>query len=66
VKKLGKIEREWADRAKTIRAAVRLKYSLLADDELRDLLPEERIKFDKLVQQGKLPDKVDAKKALSA
>lgn len=64
--KLGKIEREWANRAKTIRAAVRLEHAIMADEVLRDLLPEEKLKFDKMVQQGKFPDVVNVKKALGA
>ena len=46
---------------KTIRTAIRLKHSLRADDELRDVLPGYLLAFDKAVMQGKLPPPIDTK-----
>ena len=53
--KRDKIEHEWFKRRKVLVAAVRLKYALLAEDELNDLVEEEQKKFYQLVAKGKLP-----------
>jgi hypothetical protein len=52
------IQQLWHERAKSIRTAIRLKYSLMADAEINTLIDAERIKFFKLVQKGKRPDAV--------
>jgi hypothetical protein len=57
----GIIEQGWANRLKIIKAAVRLEYSILADNELNRRLDEERTKYFKQVQQGKLPKALAAK-----
>ena len=49
-----KIELAWQDRAKTLRAAIRLKHSLAADAEINVRLTEERDRFYKAVQHGRL------------
>lgn len=45
----------WAMRLKTIRSQIRLKYSLMADKELNDVIQEESRKYFKAVQAGKEP-----------
>lgn len=60
----GNIEQTWQNRQKAIRAAVRLKYAIMADNELNVLLDEERTKFFKSVQQGQLPAPIDTKKII--
>lgn len=55
----GSIEQAWANRVKVLRAAIRLKYSLLADNELNAMLDEEKKKFHKFVQQGQLPKPIE-------
>jgi hypothetical protein len=51
---VDKILRAKIDMAKVIRAKVRLKYALLADNEIRDVLPIAEKAFDKAVMQSKL------------
>jgi hypothetical protein len=51
----GNVQQAWADRAKVIRAAIRLKHSLAADREINERLDEEKKKFDKEVLRGRLP-----------
>lgn len=60
----GNVEQSWANRQKAIRAAIRLKYSIRADNELNVVLDEERKKFFKSVQQGQLPAPLDTKKLI--
>lgn len=61
----GKIEQAWANRLKILRTAIRLKYSLLADEELNIRRDQEYKKFYKAVQDGKVLPPLDPKKALS-
>lgn len=49
---------------KIIRAAVRLKHSIAADNELNEVLPEAEMRFDSAVQRGKLPSPVEIKRAV--
>lgn len=51
----GQIQHLWHERQKTIRTAIRLKYSLLADQEIDKTIDVERKRFFKLVQKGVLP-----------
>ena len=60
----GNIEQAWLNRLKVLRAAIRLKYSLMADNELNIRRDEEYKKFYKAVQEGKLLPPLDPKKAL--
>lgn len=62
----GKIEQAWANRLKVLRAAVRLKYSIMADNELNERIEYERRKFEKAVQNRKLLPPLDPKQALVA
>lgn len=62
----GRVEQEWANRVKILRAAIRLKYSLMADNELNERVDAEKRKFDKAVQDGRLLPALDPKKALDA
>ena len=45
-----------ADSIKAVRAAVRLKHSIRADNDLNKVLPRVEREFYKRVQQGELPD----------
>ncbi len=60
----GNIEQAWANRLKVLRAAIRLKHSIMADEELNAVLDEEKKKFFKGVQSGKLPKAIDVKSTL--
>jgi hypothetical protein len=60
--KRDKVLQGWANRLKVIRAAVRLKYSLMADNELNEIIEAEAKKYFKSVQQGQLPEPLDLKK----
>jgi hypothetical protein len=62
--KRDKVLQGWANRQKVIRAAVRLKYALMADNELNDILQDEAKKYFKSVQQGQLPEPLDLKKVV--
>ena len=62
--KRDKVLQGWANRLKVIRAAVRLKYSLLADNELNEIIDAESKKYFKSVQQGQLPEPLDPKKVI--
>lgn len=59
------VEQAWANRVKVLRAAVRLKHSIDADNELNALVDEERKFFDKEVQLGRLPAPLNPRKALA-
>jgi cytochrome c556 len=65
--KLGKIQRARLDLAKVVRAKIRLKHALRADDEVRDVLPDALKAFDAKVQQARLKGKepFDAAKVLT-
>lgn len=54
-----KIEQAWTNRRKVIAAAIRLKHTLAADNEINEILDEERRKFDKAVLKGVLPAPLD-------
>lgn len=56
------IEQAWANRAKIIRAAIRLKHSIEADNEINDTLKAELVKFEVAVQNGELPPPLDLKR----
>jgi hypothetical protein len=60
----GNVEQAWANRVKVLRAAIRLKHSIAADEELNLRLDEEKKKFYKQVQQGVLPKTLDTGKVL--
>ena len=64
--KTADVHKAWLNRLKVIRAAVRLRYSLMADDELREIIPKERRAFDQSVLGGVLPEPLDTKKILDA
>lgn len=57
-------EQARANALKTVRAAIRLKHSLQADEELNRVLPEFEKKFTKSFQNGVLQDPIDIKKVL--
>lgn len=49
---------------KVIRAAVRLKYSIQADNELNELLPKAEAYFESHVNRGQLPSVAEVRKAV--
>lgn len=59
-----KVDQARANMLKTIRAAVRLKHSIAADEELNEVLPRAEARFNAAVMAGRLPSPVDIKKAL--
>lgn len=59
----GSIEQAWVNRVKVLRAAIRLKYSILADNELNEVIDAERKKFYKSVQNGQLPTPIAVRSA---
>ena len=59
-----KVDQSRANMLKTIRAAIRLKHSIAADEELNDLLPEAQRRFDAAILKGRLPEPLDVKKSL--
>ena len=59
-----KVDQARANILKTIRAAIRLKHSIAADEELNEVLPLAQEKFDAAVLRGRLPEPLDVKKAL--
>ena len=59
-----KVEQEWANRLKVIRNAVRLKYSILADSELNEIVDEQKKLYMKSVLKGELPAPLDVKKLI--
>ena len=61
-----KVDQRRADVLKTVRAMVRLKYSLMADRELNDVLPEAERRFDTAVNRGRLPEVLEIKKAVES
>lgn len=50
----NKVDQALANRIKVLRTAVRLKYSIMADNELNQRVDEERKKFYKAVQEGRV------------
>jgi len=62
--KLGNIDMAWKNRVKVIRSAVRLKYSIEADNRLNEIIDEEYKAFYKKVQQGVLPAAFDPETVL--
>ena len=61
---LEEVDQARANALKVIRAAVRLKHSIQADNELNDVLPRAEAHFNALVQKGKLPLPADIKRSL--
>ena len=53
--KRSRIDQEWFKRRKVLIAAIRLKYALLAEDEINETLEAEQQEFYRLVGRGKLP-----------
>lgn len=49
-----KVRQAWLDRAKTLRAAIRLKHSLAADAEISEAIKSEEKRFFTAVQHGRL------------
>jgi hypothetical protein len=63
---LTDVQMAWANRAKLIRAAIRLKHSLAADRELNVTLETHRKAFFAAVQRGKVLPPFDPAKILDA
>jgi hypothetical protein len=62
----GNVEQAWANRVKALRAAIRLKYSIMADNELNMRIDQEYKRFYKAVQEGKMLPPLDPKKVIDA
>ncbi len=62
----GNVEQSWANRVKALRAAIRLKYSIMADNELNQRIDAEYKKFYKAVQEGKMLQPIDPKKVIDS
>jgi hypothetical protein len=63
-KQTRNVDRARANMLKVVRAAVRLKHSINADNELYEVLPKAEANFDNLVLRGQVPEPVDVVKAL--
>ena len=64
--KRGSIDQAWVNRQKVIKAAVRLKYSIDADNKINEIIDDEYKKFYKAVQAGKMLPPFDPEKTLGA
>jgi len=64
VSKRGAIDQAWVNRQKVIKAAVRLKYSIDADNKINEIIDEEYKKFYKAVQEGRMLPPFDPEKTL--
>lgn len=62
--KRGTIDQAWANRQKVIKTAVRLKYSIDADNKINEILDAEYKKFYKAVQEGRMLPPFDPEKTL--
>lgn len=58
------VDQKRANALKTIRAAIRLKYSIMADNELNEKLPAFEKEFNKRVHDGELLDPLTLLRAL--
>jgi hypothetical protein len=57
-------DQQRANMLKTIRAAVRLKHSINADNELNELLPEAELRYNAALNRGKQLSIVEIKRAV--
>ena len=60
----GNIDQAWANRVKALRAAIRLKHSIAADNELNVRIEVEYKRFYRAVQEGKMLSPIDPKKII--
>lgn len=60
--KRDKVLQGWANRQKVIRAAIRLKYALLADNEINETIDAEAKAYFKDVQEKRLPAPLELRK----
>lgn len=60
----GNIEQAWINRRKTIIAAIRLRHSIAADNEINATLEEAQKAFNKEVMKGTLPAPLDPKRVI--
>lgn len=66
MRKQSLIERGWAKRKKAMIAAIRLKHTLAADDEINEVLPVQHKLYFKSVQEGKEPAALAPRRAQEA
>ena len=59
-----RVDQARANMLKIIRAAIRLKHSIAADEELNEVLPEAERRFNAATLKGQLPDPVNIKRTL--
>lgn len=50
----NKVDQAWQDRAKILRASIRMKHSLAADAEINVKVDDEKKRFYKAAQHGRL------------
>lgn len=62
--KKTKVDQAWANRTRVIRTAIRLKHAIEADNEINEVLAEEKAKFEKAVHRGALPAPLDTRTLL--
>lgn len=62
--KRGSIDQAWVNRQKIIKAAIRLKYSIDADNRINEIIDVEYKKFYKAVQEGRMLPAFDPEKSL--
>ncbi len=62
--KRGAIDQAWQNRQKVIKAAVRLKYSIDADNKINEIIDAEYKKFYRAVQEGRMLPAFDPEKTL--
>ena len=59
-----KVDQARANALKTVRAAIRLRHAINADEEINEVLPLVEAKFNAAVMRGQIPDPLDIKKTL--
>lgn len=58
------VDQARADMLKTIRAAIRLRHSIAADNEINERLPEAELRFNAALQRGKVLSIAEVKRAV--
>jgi len=57
-------EQARANALKVVRAAIRLKHSIAADEEINQVLPAFEKRFNAALNRGEVPEPLDVKRAL--
>jgi hypothetical protein len=61
-----KTAQAWFNRRKVLVAAIRLKHSIAADNEINETVAAEKKRFDRALLKGKLPSAIEPQGALDA